>query len=61
MKCIFSWAQDGKPQRCDKEAEYIYLGKSYCNEHLEFHATEMNIKIDEQTKEIEKFKSNLVD
>lgn len=38
MKCIFSLAQDCKPPRCDKDAEYIFLGKSYCKEHLEFHA-----------------------
>ena len=38
MKCIFSTT--GEPPRCDKDAQYIYLGKSYCAVHLEIRSKE---------------------
>jgi hypothetical protein len=34
IKCIFTSDPEGKINRCNKEADYIYLGKSYCNEHM---------------------------
>lgn len=41
MKCIAS--ETHTPPRCDKEATYIYLGKSYCDEHLEERAEQVKL------------------
>lgn len=34
LKCIYRENLEDVGH-CDKEAEYIYLGKSYCLEHME--------------------------
>lgn len=39
MKCIYR--KTAAFPRCDKEADYIYLGKSYCAEHMELRAEEI--------------------
>lgn len=33
LKCIYR--QEPIDNHCDEEAEYIYLGKSYCKKHME--------------------------
>jgi len=40
MKCIFR--KNPTDPHCDKEAEYIYLGKSYCGEHMELRSKQFN-------------------
>ena len=44
IKCIFrgSYIQP----HCDKPAEYIYLGKSYCKEHMELRGKEFRTNPD---------------
>jgi hypothetical protein len=43
IKCIYR-TNDYHGAHCGKEADYIYLGKSYCSEHLEIRAVENQCK-----------------
>ena len=39
IKCIYRTDIEVE-QHCDKPADYIYLGKSYCAEHMEVRSKE---------------------
>jgi uncharacterized cupredoxin-like copper-binding protein len=59
MKCIYS--ETFKQPRCDKDAEYIFLGKSYCAEHLEIRANEAHKEMKLHEEKMEKLRENLKD
>ena len=42
MKCLYKIYKDEDALRCDKLAEYVYLGKSYCKKHMEVRGKEVD-------------------
>lgn len=57
IKCIYRDFEEILPH-CDKEADYIYIGKSYCAEHLEIRAAENKQIREEQEEELKKLESS---
>ncbi len=43
IKCIYK-AHELDREHCDRPADYIYLGKSYCFEHMEIRGNEQREK-----------------
>jgi hypothetical protein len=43
MKCIY--AKTCEPPRCNKLADYVYLGKSYCKKHVELRSIKREGKV----------------
>lgn len=54
MKCIYRERFDEGTPHCDKKADYIYLGKSYCAEHMEVRSAHYNELIEKERKHYEK-------
>ena len=53
MKCIYR-ESFGETPHCDKKADYVFLGKSYCAEHLKIRADEADKNKAEQEVERQK-------
>ena len=61
IKCIYRNAERAPEPHCDKEADYIYLGKSYCAEHLEVRSEEVLARRIEDDKRLEDLRNGIKD
>jgi hypothetical protein len=61
IKCIYR-EDDWVPQtHCDKPADYIYVGKSYCATHMEIRGEELQREREEEERRMEALRKEIKD
>lgn len=53
IKCLYREDHWREQRHCDRKADYIYLGRSYCAEHTEIRSEKQKALYEEQIREIE--------